>query len=223
MFYKKASLEEIEEIYENYMVEDFPPAELKPLDAIKLAVEKGWYKVFTAYDKRGIKGYACVAEIDCRSAFAQWGQSPFGKSGGDLPKKACEPLLGRSPSVNKFGFLDYFAIVKKYRGTGVGTEFFRELKNLTAFDCIILETESIESARNSEEDFVRKRRIDFYKRSGCIDTGCMYNVFGVEYNLFINRNIPLTEDFLAKLLSAYEYAYAAILRRDDKDYIYRVR
>ncbi|MBQ7975135.1 MAG: GNAT family N-acetyltransferase [Clostridia bacterium] len=187
MNYKKASLEEIEEIYKTHMKKDFPPAELKPLSAIKYSVQKGWYVMYIAYDEKGIKGYACIA--DC---------------GG------------------KIGFLDYFAIVKEYRGTGVGTEFFAKLKSL-GFECIILETESVESAKNEEEDFIRKRRIAFYKRSGCVDTGCMYNVFGVEYNVFINKDIELTEDFLAKLLSAYEYAYAAILRRDDKDYIFRVK
>ncbi len=187
MNYKKASLQEIEEIYNTHMKNDFPPAELKPLSAIKYSVENGWYVMYVAYDEGGIKGYACVA--DC---------------GGGI------------------GFLDYFAIVKEYRGTGVGTEFFAKLKTL-GFDTIILETESVESAANDEETFIRNRRIAFYKKGGCVDTGCMYNVFGVEYNVFINKDIELTEDFLAKLLSAYEYAYAAILRRDDKDYIYRVK
>ncbi len=220
MNYKKASLEEIEEIYNTHMKKDFPPAELKPLNAIKYSVEKGRYTMYIAYDDTGVKGYACIA--DCGRGVNQWGQSPFGKSGDDLPKKACEPLLGQSPLVERIGFLDYFAIVKEYRGTGVGTEFFAKLKSL-GFECIILETESVESAKNDEEDFIRKRRIAFYKRSGCVDTGCVYNVFGVEYNVFINRDIELTEEFLAKLLSAYEYAYAAILRRDDKDYIFRVK
>lgn len=188
MEYKIASKEEIKEIYNTYMKSDFPPLELKPLQAIEYSVEKGWYKVYIGYDEKGIKGYACIA--DC----------------GD-----------------KIGFLDYFAIVKEYRGTGFGTEFFSELGRFTGFDCIVLETESIESAKNEEEDFTRRRRIAFYKRSGCVDTGCMYNVFGVEYNVLINRDVELTEEFMAKLLSAYEYAYAAILRRDDKDYIYRVK
>ena len=188
MLYKTASLVEIEEIYKTHMVNDFPPAELKPLDAIKFSVSKGWYKVYMAYDEEGVKGYAFIA--DCS---------------------------------NSIGFLDYFAVVKKYRGTGVGTEFFRALGEFTNFDYIILETESIESSKNEEEERTRKRRIDFYKRSGCINTGCMYNVFGVEYNVFINREKELSEAFLAKLLSAYEYAYAAILRRDDKDYIFRVK
>lgn len=188
MDYKKATLAEIEDIYNNYMKKDFPPAELKPLKAILHAVNMGWYTVFMAYDESGIKGYACIASC------------------GD-----------------GIGFLDYFAIVKKYRGTGVGTEFFRELDRLSNSECILLETESVESAKNEEENFIRRRRIAFYKRSGCVDTGCMYNVFGVEYNVFINKNIELTEEFLAKILSAYEYAYAAILRRDDKNYIYRVK
>lgn len=187
MLYKKASLQEIEEIYNMHMKKDFPPAELKPINAIKYSVENGWYVMYLAYDEEGVKGYACVA--DC----------------GD-----------------KIGFLDYFAVVEKYRSTGVGTTFLKQLKTL-GFDYIILETESVESAKNSREDSIRKRRIAFYKRSGCIDTGCMYNVFGVEYNVFINKNAELTHDFMAKLLSAYEYAYAAILRRDDKDYICRVK
>lgn len=188
MNYKKATLEEIEEIYNTHMKKDFPPLELKPLNAIKYSVQKGWYVMYIAYDEKGVKGYACIA--DCGEGF---------------------------------GFLDYFAIVNNYRGTGVGTEFFAALRTLCDFECIILETESIESAKSEEEDFTRKRRIAFYKKSGCIDTGCMYNVFGVEYNVFINKDVELTEEFLAKLLSAYEYAYAAILRRDDKDYIYRVK
>lgn len=198
--YKEASWDEVTEIYNTHMKKDFPPAELKPLNAIKYSVEKGRYTMYIAYDDTGVKGYACIA--DCGRGVNQ---------------------LGQSPLVEKTGFLDYFAIVKEHRGTGVGTEFFRALGNLTDYDCIMLETESIESAKNEEEDFTRRRRIAFYKRSGCVDTGFMYSVFGVEYNIFINRDIELTEDFSAKLLSAYEYAYAAILRRDDKDYIFRVK
>lgn len=198
--YKEASWDEITEIYNTHMKKDFPPAELKPLNAIKYSVEKGRYTMYIAYDDTGVKGYACIA--DCGRGVNQ---------------------LGQSPLVEKTGFLDYFAIVKEHRGKGVGTEFFRALGNLTDYDCIMLETESIESAKNEEEDFTRRRRIAFYKRSGCVDTGFMYSVFGVEYNIFINRDIELTEDFSAKLLSAYEYAYAAILRRDDKDYIFRVK
>lgn len=200
MRYKEASWDEITEIYNTHMKKDFPPAELKPLNAIKYSVEKGRYTMYIAYDDTGVKGYACIA--DCGRGVNQ---------------------LGQSTLVEKIGFLDYFAIVKEHRGTGVGTEFFRALGNLTDYDCIMLETESIESAKNEEEDFTRRRRIAFYKRSGCVDTGFMYSVFGVEYNIFINRDIELTEDFSAKLLSAYEYAYAAILRRDDKDYIFRVK
>ena len=188
MNYKIASSDEIREIYNTHMKKDFPPAELKPLEAILYSVENGWYKMYIGYDEGGVKGYACIA--DCN---------------------------------DRIGFLDYFAIVKEYRGTGFGSEFFKALGEFGQFDVIILETESIESAKNEEEDFIRRRRIAFYKRSGCMDTGCMYNVFGVEYNVFINHSVELTEDFMAKLLSAYEYAYAAILRRNDKDYIYRVK
>lgn len=214
MNYKIASMDEITEIYNTYMKKDFPPAELKPLSAIKYSVEKGWYKVYIACDENEIKGYACIA--DCTNpSTAKAVPRPLDK-GGELERIT-------DGNTDSIGFLDYFAIVKDYRGTGVGTEFFKALGDFTNFDCIILETESVESAKNEEEDFIRKRRIAFYKRSGCVNTGCMYNVFGVEYNVFINRDIELTEEFLSKLLSAYEYAYAAILRRDDKDYIYRIK
>ena len=164
MLYKIAAAEEIKDIYNTYMKKDFPPAELKPLEAILYSVENGWYKMYIGYDEGGIKGYACIA--DCSGGANQWGQSPL---------------------VEKIGFLDYFAIVKEYRGTGFGSEFFKALGEFGQFDVIILETESIESAKNEEEDFIRRRRIAFYKRSGCMDTGCMYNVFGVEYNVFINH------------------------------------
>lgn len=120
-------------------------------------------------------------------------------------------------------FLDYFAVMENVRGTGVGTAFFNHLPSVTNAKCILLEVESVESAKNEAEAELRKRRIAFYKRSGCVDTGCVYNVFGVEYNVFINKDIPLTSDFLATVLSAYEYAYAAILRRDDKSYIKRIK
>ncbi|MBQ6796098.1 MAG: GNAT family N-acetyltransferase [Clostridia bacterium] len=188
MNYKIATREEIEKVFNEHMKKDFPPDELKPLASIMQAYEKGWYKMYLAYDEDGIKGYACVA--DCS---------------------------------NKIGFLDYFAIVDGFRGTGLGSVFFRKVGELSGFECIILETESIESSKCEEEVKTRKRRIAFYKRLGCVDTGIMYNVFGVEYNVMINRNMPLTEDFLSRLLSAYEYAYAAILLRNDKSYIYRVK
>lgn len=194
MQYKIASVKETEKIYEDYMTADFPPAELKKLEDILYAVKQGWYRVYLAYEDEKIKGYACIATVDCEDE-----------------------------KIKKFGFLDYFAIVKECRGSGVGSSFLKELNALSGTDCIILETESIQSAKNDEETKTRTRRIAFYKRSGCVDTGCMYKVFGVEYNIFINKEILLSEDFLAKLLSAYEYAYAAILRRNDKDYIYRVK
>lgn len=194
MFFKEANLNEIEEIYTNCMLEDFPPAELKKLEDIIYSVKKGWYAMHIAYDDEGVKGYACIAKIDCDDE-----------------------------KIKKFGFLDYYAIVKKYRGTGIGSLFLSKLNSLSGTDCIILETESVRSAKNESETQTRERRIAFYERAGCVDTGCMYNVFGVEYNIFINKDISLTEEFLSKLLSAYEYAYAAILRRNDKDYIYRVK
>ncbi len=188
MLYKVANVDEIKEIYNTHMKKDFPPDELKPLKSIVQAYEKGWYKMFIAYDDEGVKGYANIA--DCGNAV---------------------------------GFLDYFAIVKNFRGTGLGSTFFSKLSSLSGFDFIMLETESVESSKCEEEVNIRERRIAFYKRLGCVDTGVMYNVFGVEYNVMINRNVPLTEDFLSKLLSAYEYAYAAILLRNDKSYICRVK
>lgn len=187
MKFKVATVDEITEIYNSFMVRDFPKDELKPLKSILQAVDKGWYKVYVAFHGDTILGYANVAD--------------------------CKGIM----------FLDYFAVNEKMRGTGIGTEFFRNLSCLTGSECILLEVESVESARNEEETELRKRRIAFYKRSGCIDTGCVYNVFGVEYNVFINRERELTPEFLSELLSAYEYAYAAILLRNDKSYIYRVK
>lgn len=120
-------------------------------------------------------------------------------------------------------FLDYFAVVSSMRGGGIGSEFFKELGNLSGTKYIVFEVESIESAANEEERNTRIRRIDFYKRNGAADTGRKYVVFGVEYNIMINRSFEMTDELTEDACRAYEAAYERILGRTDREYIKRVK
>ena len=77
--------------------------------------------------------------------------------------------------------LDFLAVVKEYRSDGYGSKFLKMMQEtLTDYDGIIFEVESGKSAKNSEEQIVCERRIDFYHRNGVRDTDnyCLY--FGVD-------------------------------------------
>lgn len=88
--------------------------------------------------------------------------------------------------------LDYFAVVKAYRGQGVGHEAFRLLteyleKNMPQISGIYIESERINGARNEEERTVRSRRIAFYQSCGCKMTELESKLFGVEYSILYRR------------------------------------
>ncbi len=79
--------------------------------------------------------------------------------------------------------LDYFAVTKNLRGTGIGSRFLEELKNNLNIGGIIIESEMPEKASNNEEMKTRKKRIQFYERNGSIISNVGWKLFGVDYNL----------------------------------------
>ena len=68
----------------------------------------------------------------------------------------------------KYALLDYFAVKKDLRGTGIGSKTFPLLRTeMKDRDGLLLEVESVESAEAEEEVNIRRRRIAFYERCGC--------------------------------------------------------
>ena len=75
--------------------------------------------------------------------------------------------------------LDFFAVMPELRGTGVGTAALRALTAVSGE--LILEVEAPGAAHDGETELLRRRRIEFYKRSGAVETGVSGSALGVEF------------------------------------------
>lgn len=86
--------------------------------------------------------------------------------------------------------LDYFAVSPAYRGTGCGSRFLQMLRQqYTDAETLIIETETPAYAADDADRLTRTRRMQFYLRGGCRETGITVQVFGVEYSLL---ELPLS-------------------------------
>lgn len=82
--------------------------------------------------------------------------------------------------------LDYYAVDSALRGRGIGQKFLRGLRRFSQeLDApfVLVEVESVESARTQEEAETRRRRIRFYERCGCRPSGVYAYLFGVDYQI----------------------------------------
>lgn len=87
---------------------------------------------------------------------------------------------------NNTVLLDYYAVSKDSRGTGIGGEFisrFHEIFTPMGVDHILIEVECLKTAKNQEEADVRSRRIHFYEKNGCRMSHVRSWVFGVDYSI----------------------------------------
>jgi len=84
------SIEEFTDIYNQYMVEDFPKDELKPLERMIFTMKTGLSCAYGMYEGKNLMGYAVFI----------------------LPQGL------------QYGLLDYLAVLKQYRGSGVGHQIF---------------------------------------------------------------------------------------------------
>ena len=76
--------------------------------------------------------------------------------------------------------LDYFAVVPKLRGKGIGTDVLKSVVRLTDADLLLIEVEDPLTGPNISE---REKRYRFYLRAGAIDTHVKVMCFGVSYLL----------------------------------------
>ena len=102
---KELSSEQLTEIYDQYMVIDFPQDELKPLERILYMLRTGLSCAYGIYEGRELRGYATFIV----------------------------------PDGLQYGLLDYLAVIREYRGTGVCTRLLDQgcLAWPTAFCCMI--------------------------------------------------------------------------------------
>ena len=117
--------------------------------------------------------------------------------------------------------VDYYAVREDLRGEGIGSRFMQELINgpLQAMNCVLLETEDPDFARNMQERDTRNRRLNFYKRNGLVETGLKATVRGVPYYVL---ELPLGERHSAETIrTMYTGIYHVAM--PGKDYSERVR
>ena len=153
---KLLNISEITEIYNTYMVNDFPASELKPLAHITGNIERQICQCVGMYEDDTLTGYAVF-------------------------------IISKDLS---YGLLDYFAILKEYRGSGWGHKFFDSIRdflkeqfpNLRGF---FIECEDIAFAESEKDKETRTRRISFYLGCNCHTTDIESSVFGVRYSILL--------------------------------------
>ncbi len=153
---KILSLEEISDIYNKYMVKDFPPSELKPLERILETTMKGLCHSVGIYDGEKFVGYSIFI----------------------IPSEGRYGLLDyfAITSENRgkgYGHI-FFEEVRV---------FFAE--KFTGIEGFFIESEDDLYAENEEDKRIRTKRISFYKDCGCEETKLGSELFGVKYKIFL--------------------------------------
>lgn len=153
---RELSAERLTEIYNRYMIIDFPRDELKPLDRILYTMETGLSCAYGIYEKDDLRGYAIFIV----------------------------------PDGMRYGLLDYLAVLKEYRGTGVGHVFFELVGDVLAarypaLGGFLIESENIAFAADDRERQVREKRISFYQQNHCVMTTLGSRLFGVDYSILV--------------------------------------
>ena len=111
------------------------------------------------------------------------------------------------PADGRCVLLDYYAVLKELRGTGIGSRFFPLLKEkMQETDGVLIEVESTESTEDPKEIALRRRRIAFYERNGCVMTGVRCLLYGVDFSIMtlpVAAAVPDDRTVLSELEKIY--------------------
>ena len=123
-----------------------------------------------------------------------------------------ERLLGYTFLVKqgKRYLVDYLAVYPKERNKGRGADILKLLReHITDAEMIIAEVEDPSYAESSEEKEIQERRVSFYFRNGCSDTGVRVRCFGVPFIIIsIGGSSSLDQ---SAMWEAYQSFYRAVL------------
>ena len=92
-------------------------------------------------------------------------------------------LLGKTRD-ERYWLLDYYAVLPDWQNRGWGSRFLDELCAMLPGDALMLEVEDPDYAADDADRTHRLRRIGFYERNGCVDTGIRILLFGLDYAIF---------------------------------------
>lgn len=118
--------------------------------------------------------------------------------------------------------LDYYAVEPELRGQGVGGRFFTRMREEFArqeIPYVLLEVESVRSAKTPEETQVRERRIRFYEHCGCHMTAVLSTAFDVEYSIMlfpVDGSLPSDETVAAEMSTLYRLMFLPLVQYDEE-------
>ena len=166
--------QQIEQVHKEHMVHDFPKPELKPLDMIYKALDKGCYECLGLFDEDNLIGYVYLVKKD-----------------------------------NSY-LVDYIATFPEIRNNGAGGQLLSLLDEyLSDADNIIGEVEDPDFTEDPDERNLQQRRLGFYKRNGCRDTGLRVTCFGVHFIIMETGSKTSTD--LDSLWLLYSEFYRMVL------------
>ena len=85
--------------------------------------------------------------------------------------------------------IDYFAVYPTHRNAGIGSHMLSCLSDYLSRACLIIaEVEDPAYTEDEEAKALQKRRIEFYKRNGCRDTGLRVRCMGVPFIILETEN-----------------------------------
>lgn len=93
-------------------------------------------------------------------------------------------FLTTYPGGNTY-LLDYLSVSKSERSKGLGSKMITAIKSCTNGMPVLIETESLESAKTEAETSQRIKRNAFYERAGAKMTDVTTLIFGAEYNNWV--------------------------------------
>ncbi len=111
--------------------------------------------------------------------------------------------------------LDYLAVHKMDRGTGLGGRFVKEFKNIFYdVDGIVAEIEDISKASSEEQEFIRTRRKQFYLKNEFYETGVLTQADGgVDYEILYMPVGQKLKKF--QIQKAMERMYSTFFKKGD--------
>ena len=143
---KKLNNAQLEKLYNEHIIYDFPRNERKPLDMIQKSIEDGYYETFGLFEGNTLVGYTFFVRKD-----------------------------------NNY-LIDYIATFPECRNRGLGAGLISLIDQaLEGADRVLGEVEDPAYAQNPEDRELQTRRLNFYKRNGCRDTGLRVSCFEVPY------------------------------------------
>lgn len=109
---------------------------------------------------------------------------------------------------NNYIQLDYFAILPQYQNKGYGTKSINLLKEkYHKYNGIFVEVEKVESKISKEDNKLRQRRVDFYKKLGFNQLNYEFKWFNtlvlIPYFLPISYNQDTNESIFNNIINLY--------------------